>query len=335
MTTRQLPGCATTELLPERARQYYRAHCPLGDPALNTPDDRIILLSLGRESRVLSVATDGSDIKILINGLESKPDGITLDPVNRHMYYTFMGIVRDGEDFWEADGHIERANLDGSQRTVIIPTGQIFTGKQITFEPRGDRIYWCDREGLRVMSSRSDGSDLIVHVQTGTTAEHRQDRRRHCVGVCVDVEGGFLYWTQKGKPKGDEGMILRAPLQVRPQDPSRRDDIEVLLENLPEPIDLEWDDAEGMLYWTDRGNPPKGNTLNRARIRDGQAHDHSILLAGLDEAIGLALDHEGRRVFVSDLGGNLRVVSLDRPGESRAILQGGQGKFTGIAYLRG
>ncbi len=300
---------------------------------MSASPDRIILLSLGRESRILSVATDGSDMKVLIDGLESKPDGVTIDPVNRHLFYTFMGIVRDGEDFWEADGHIERANLDGSDRQVIVPVGGIVTGKQITFDPKSGRIYWCDREGLRVTSCRADGSDLVVHVQTGSTDADRQDRRRHPVGVAVDRQGGFLYWTQKGKPNGNEGTILRAPLDIVPQDPAARTDIEVLLDGLPEPIDLEWDGEESTLYWSDRGDPPNGNTVNRARIRDGKAVDHEILISGLEEAIGLAHDPAGRRVFVSDLGGHLRVVNVDHPHEARIVFQG-HGKLTGIAYLR-
>lgn len=299
---------------------------------MSAPSDRIILLNLGRESRILSVASDGGDLRVLVDGLASKPDGVAIDPANQHLFCTFMGVARDGEDFWEADGHIERTDLDGGERRVIVPPGHIVTGKQITFEPGRDRLYWCDREGLRVMSCRPDGSDLIVHILTGTRASDRHDRRRHPVGVAVDGAGGFLYWSQKGRPDGSEGMILRAPLDVRPDDPAARDDIEVLLDGLPEPIDLDWDGDEATLYWTDRGAPPHGNTLNRARIRDGRAVDHQILLAGLTEGIGLARDPAGRRAFVSDLGGHLRVVDLDPPYPSRIIFQG-QGPLTGIAYL--
>jgi hypothetical protein len=35
---------------------------------------------------------------------------------------------------------------------------------------------------------------------------------------------------------------------------------------LPEPIDLELDLYNHMLYWTDRGDPPRGNTVNRANL---------------------------------------------------------------------
>ena len=300
---------------------------------MNTTAGRIFLLSLGRKSRIMSVGTDGGDPQILIGDLDSKPDGITIDPVNRHIYYTFMGAIRDGEDFWGNDGYIERANFDGGDRTIIVPEGVFVTGKQIQYDGATGRIYWCDREGMRVMSCRSDGSDLITHVQTGLGDEDKQDRRRHCVGVAVDAKGGYIYWTQEGKPKGNEGQILRASLQARPKDPSKRMDIEILASGLPEPIDLEWDGEADALYWTDRGDPPKGNTLNRGRIRDGKIVDHEILLAGLHEAIGLAHDHENKRIFVSDLKGSLYVVDLDCPGSGKIIYQN-KGPLTGIAYLK-
>ena len=38
----------------------------------------------------------------------------------------------------------------------------------------------------------------------------------------------------------------------------------MLFDNLPEPIDLDLDLHKRMLYWTDRGDPPRGNTVNRA-----------------------------------------------------------------------
>jgi hypothetical protein len=43
-------------------------------------------------------------------------------------------------------------------------------------------------------------------------------------------------------------------------------DIEGFFDRLPEPIDLELDHKKRVLYWTDRGDPPRGNTPNRASI---------------------------------------------------------------------
>lgn len=295
--------------------------------------DRILLLNIGSPSHLLSLAPDGSDIQTLVADLGVAPDGIAIDPVHGHIFWTYMGTSHDGEDFNVNDGSIERVDLGGRGRTTVVPTGETFTPKQLQCDPGNGFLYWCDREGMRVMRARLNGSDLTVLVQTGTTEEDRRDRKRHCVGVAVDPEGGFLYWTQKGRPNGNEGRILRAALDLpRGADPAARTDIEVLFDLLPEPIDLEWHAGSSRLYWTDRGDPPMGNTLNRAVIAPGMATEREVVLSGLHEGIGLAIDHRGNRAFVSDLGGYVHVVGLDQPEDSRIIFSG-HGPLTGIAYL--
>jgi hypothetical protein len=263
------------------------------------------------------------------------PDGVSIDPVRGHIFWTYMGTSHNGEDFLANDGSIERIDLDGGNRVVIVPEGGTFTPKQLQCDPARGLIYWCDREGMRVMRARMDGSEVTVLVQTGQTDEDREDKRRHCVGVAIDPENGYLYWTQKGKPNGNEGRILRAGLEaLTGMDPAGRPDVEVLFDGLPEPIDLEWDPECGYLYWTDRGDPPAGNTLNRALVRAGEPMEREIILTGLREGIGLALDHANKRAFVSDLGGFVRVISLDHP-DNGSIVFSGHGPLTGIAYLRG
>ena len=63
----------------------------------------------------------------------------------------------------------------------------------------------------------------------------------------------------------DKGRICRAGIDDPPgQAASNRTDIEVLYDGLPEPIDLDLDLNNRVMYWTDRGDPPRGNTVNRA-----------------------------------------------------------------------
>ena len=87
-----------------------------------------------------------------------------------------------------------------------------------------------------------------------------------------------------------------------------------------------------MLYWTDRGNPPRGNTVSRARIdalsEDGRRPE--ILVGELMEAIGLSLDLKGGRMFFSDLGGSVYSAKLD--GSEKRALTFAQGNLTGVAY---
>ena len=89
-----------------------------------------------------------------------------------------------------------------------------------------------------------------------------------------------------------------------------------------------------MLYWTDRGDPPKGNTVNRAPI-DAKAADRrqpEILVTHLMEGIGIALDVEGDRMFVTDLAGSVYSAKLD--GTDQRILMGAVGNLTGIAFVK-
>jgi hypothetical protein len=295
--------------------------------------NRLLLLNIGNPSRLLSISADGGDIQTLVSDLGVAPDGIAIDPLRRHIFWTYMGSSHNGQDFFVNDGSLHRVDFDGGNRKVIVPEGKTFTPKQMQCDAERGFIYWCDREGMRVMRARTDGSQLTVLVQTGSTDEERLDRRRHCVGVAIDTKAGHIYWTQKGKPKGNEGRIFRANLELTAaSDPAKRPDTELLFDGLPEPIDLEWDESSGYLYWTDRGGPPSGNTLNRAKMQHSQPSIREILLTGLEEGIGLALDRRDRRAFVSDLGGFVRVTSLDSPTAGKIIFSG-HGPLTGIAYL--
>ena len=107
---------------------------------------------------------------------------------------------------------------------------------------------------------------------------------------------------------------------------------ELLWSGLPEPIDLEV--AGAHLYWSDRGAPPHGNTLNRAPLPDAgrPGAEPEILARGFAEAIGLAVDERAGAVYVSDLDGTIRRVPL--PGsavEARRYEVGG--RLTGLALL--
>jgi len=110
-----------------------------------------------------------------------------------------------------------------------------------------------------------DGSNIETLVDTSEgDARPGKEIKKWCVGIALDVEAGKVYWTQKVRPMPVRDASF-APISRFPRArPSDRKDIELLYENLPEPIDLELDLANRTLYWTDRGDPPRGNTVNRA-----------------------------------------------------------------------
>jgi len=290
------------------------------------PQAMLFVLEASNTGRLFSVNPDGSGKVIIVSGCRV-PDGVAVDVEAGHVYWTNMGIPSIN------DGSIERADLDGSNRVTIVPGGVAFTPKQLHFEAAARKLYWGDREGMRVMRCDLDGSNVETLVQTGRGADDRRDQTRWCVGVAVDPAGGHLYWTQKGPSDAGLGKVLRAGIDVPAGDtPADRSDIEVLFKGLPEPIDLELDLAARMLYWTDRGDPPRGNTVNRAPIDAAAGHSEpEILLTHLMEGIGIALDPYGDRMFVTDLGGTVYTAGLD--GSNRREILVAQGNLTGIAHV--
>ena len=277
--------------------------------------------------RLLSVKPDGSDLKVLVTDRHRIPDGIVVDVENGYIYWTEMGIPN------KEDGSIERANIDGSNHVTIVPNGKTFTPKQLQLDKGNGRLYWCDREGMRVMRSNLDGSNLETLIQTGKGETDRADLTRWCVGIAIDVQGGKLYWTQKGLDNAGVGRIFRAGLDIpRGESCTTRSDIELLFDKLPEPIDLDLDLERRVLYWSDRGDPPRGNTVSRAPMDAApRSVEPEIVFTHLMEGIGLALDIPGDRMFMTDLGGSLYTASLD--GATHKMLLAVQGNLTGVAYV--
>src|SRR6266705_212821 len=282
----------------------------------------------GSGGRILSVKPDGSDKKVIVTAVGPIPDGIVVDAEAGHIYWTNMGNPIKN------DGFIERADLDGKNRTMIVPEGETFTPKQLHLEKKSGKLYWCDREGMRVMRCNLDGSKVETLIDSSKgDPRPGPDATKWCVGITVDPERGKIYWTQKGPTKGGSGRIFRANVEIpEGETAANRSDIEVFFDKLPEPIDLELDLENRVLYWTDRGDSPRGNTVNRASI-DADFKKHpapDILFTHLEEGIGIALDFKGNRMFVTDLAGNIFSAKFDGT-ETKPLLVA-QGNLTGIAY---
>jgi hypothetical protein len=276
--------------------------------------------------RVFSTNIDGSAKKILIENCRF-PDGIGVDAEAGHIYWTNMGVPSLN------DGSIERADLDGQNRVTIVPQSATFSPKQLQLDKKNGKLYWCDREGMRVMRVNLDGSDIETLVQTGSGDEDRRDQTRWCVGITLDHKRGQIYWTQKGPDNAGLGRILRANIEIpKGETATNRSDIEVWFDRLPEPIDLELDLTNRVMYWTDRGDPPRGNTVNRVSIDvSPKPSEPQIVFHHLMEGIGIALDIPNDRMFMTDFAGSVYSARLN--GSDKRTLLYSQGNLTGIAYV--
>src|SRR6184192_2668938 len=186
--------------------------------------------------QIHSANADGSDRKVILSG-GRVPDGIVVDVEAGHIYWTNMGVPSKN------DGSIERADLDGKNRVTIISEGKTFTPKQLHFEKKSGKLYWCDREGMRVMRANLDGSNIETLIDTSKgDPRPGTDQTKWCVGITVDPDRGQTYWTQKGPDDAGKGRLFRAKIDVpKGETAANRTDIELLFDGLPEPIDLELD----------------------------------------------------------------------------------------------
>src|ERR1700690_1438867 len=109
--------------------------------------------------RIHWMRPDGSGQKIIVEHCHL-PDGVVVDAAAGHIYWTNMGIPSAN------DGTIMRADLDGNNLTTIVPAGGTHTPKQLQLDKKNGKLYWSDREGMRVMRANLDGSELETLVDT-------------------------------------------------------------------------------------------------------------------------------------------------------------------------
>ncbi|KAK5991879.1 3-hydroxyacyl-CoA dehydrogenase-like protein LAM1 [Cladobotryum mycophilum] len=325
-----LPPGATTKVADETRKDHDDIHAPFS----KNPQDAT------HSGRVLVGSPDGRPLKTLVEE-QHAPDGLDISLKTGKLFWTCMGIPSAN------DGAVYSSSLDGTEVMAIVPEGKVHTPKQLTIDHVRSKLYFSDREGLRVMRCNFDGSELEVVIQSGDwqNSEEQAEQTRWCVGVSLSQTTGKFYWTQKGPSKGFKGRIFQANIDFLPgENAGNRTDVECIFQNLPEPIDLEFDETHKTLYWTDRGELPLGNSINRASLEDVKAvteadvkslagQDYELIARNLHEAIGIRLDLKNHHFYATDLGG--AVYRFDLDGSNKKKFYEDEGAFVGItlAYV--
>ncbi|KAH8651098.1 3-hydroxyacyl-CoA dehydrogenase [Xylariales sp. PMI_506] len=303
---------------------------------------RLLVLDIGLAAQtltatpgfVLEISGDGKTQKVLLSSM-SLPDGIDVDRSLGRMFWTCMGYP--GKN----DGAVYSAALDGSDVATVVPPGQTNTPKQLAVEPKSKKLFFCDREGMRVFSCSYDGSGLQELINLGDWHTEPVDQTKWCVGITVAPKYGKFYWSQKGASKSGQGRLFCASIEMPPgKNAKTRDDIQMLMDKLPEPVDLEIEEDSDTLYWTDRGELPFGNSVNKVDLspKTGLITDtnssrrYQVLVRHLNEAIGLKLDVEAGHMYLTDLGGALYRCDLDGKNKQK-IYSSDDRALTGICIL--
>jgi hypothetical protein len=172
---------------------------------------RLFLLDLSGD-RIVSLNPDGSDRKVIVTECRY-PDGIAVDVAAGRIYWTNMG--NPAAD----DGSIERADLGGQNRQTIVPRGGTFTPKQLQLERTSRKLYWCDREGMRLMRANVDGSNIETLVDTSQgDPRPGPDLTKWCVGVAVDVNREQVYCAKRSRRRRPGSSFPRRHRNSRRRD---------------------------------------------------------------------------------------------------------------------
>jgi hypothetical protein len=293
---------------------------------------RIFALDVGLSSEkpissageILELTPEGQ-LKSLVKD-QAMPDGLAIDTPSSRMFWTCMGTPG------KPDGAIYSADLDGSNIRTVVAPGPINTPKQLVLDSANEMIYFCDREGRSVFRCGYDGSHLQKLVDNESNGPE-DDVLGWCVGIALLPSLGKLFWTQKGPSKGGKGRLFSANLPTAID--AAVTDVRCLMSDLPEPIDLEFDEDSNTLYWTDRGELPRGNALYKVQLDangDISGSGKEILAKNFHEAIGLKLDLARKQIYVTDLGGSIYCYKLD--GRAKETLLTDENRaFTGVTCL--
>jgi hypothetical protein len=162
---------------------------------------RLFFLDLSA-GRILSANPDGSNLKTIINEGRKLPYGLVLDVASGHIYWTNMGDPKRN------DGSIMRSDLNGKNMIAIVPPVGTFTPKQLNLEKRSGKLYWSDREGMRVMRMNLDGSEIetLVDTRLGQPVRRLFKQRWHSTSLLSYRHRGLLAWEHPHRWQHTKGF---------------------------------------------------------------------------------------------------------------------------------
>jgi DNA-binding beta-propeller fold protein YncE len=211
----------------------------------------------GSDGRILRARRSGAAVEAVLTGLDN-PAGLAVDTENGKLYWT------DSQA-----NTISRSDLDGSNaETLISASSDVHAPVDIQVDLQNDRIYWANG-GDEGSSNGSLGRAAL----DGTGAELILTARANPIGVALDVNGGKVYWAERGA-----GEVLRADL-----DGSNEETIA----SGTFPLGLSLDLVDDKVYWTVYQNESTPGEIRRA---DLAGTSPETVRDDLDRPLGLAVN---------------------------------------------
>ena len=195
--------------------------------------------------------------------------------------------------YWTDAKTIQRANLDGSQKEILVSGGSPYG---IALDVAGGKMYWTGWNGQSETIQRAnlDGSQRETLISSGDELYG---------GIALDVAGGKMYWRNYVFSR--EGGDPRVTIERANLDGSQRE-----LVQGGWPYDIALDVAGGKMYWTNLWL----GTIQRANL-DGSQRE--TLVSGDELYGGIALDVAGGKMYWPGWNGQSETIQ-------RANLDGSQ-----------
>ena len=271
--------------------QYDKQHVPalylVETKPFGAPTDQC---SLGR---ILVGRADGkSPLRPIVTG-QPMLDGIAV-------------CVSAGKLFWVSvnganHSYIMSANLDGSDRKVIVSSVAADSPRHPTVDNQEEKLYFSDCKGIYVFRTDLDGSNLETVIRVPGWTVGGQGEGCWSAKIAVATNQGKFYWTQRVSLNPSRGRILRASIEMpRGCNASTRPDIECVVESIQYALDLEVDEDGERIYWADKNDAGPGYALNCAVINQkGQCEDRQTIATEMDGQLRFTMDKTGREIYVS------------------------------------
>ena len=186
----------------ERRRRLYRRACG------SALEDEHVLPGRDRRPRAVRQRRPSRG-RVLVASAGQGPDGVAVDVAGGHIYWTGMGVpsANDGNQAVRPRRH-ERRDARPRRRDV---------------HPQADQARSRGRQNVLVRSRRDAGHAREPRrLGRRSPGDHGPDRRRPdgrsrwCVGIALDLAGGYLYWSQKGPADGTSARCGARTSRSRP-----------------------------------------------------------------------------------------------------------------------
>ncbi|MCH8148326.1 MAG: hypothetical protein IH987_10085 [Planctomycetes bacterium] len=203
---------------------------------------------------------DGANVEDVVTTDLFLPGGIALDLANAKMYWV------DKREFDVPDDTIiSRANLDGSDREVVLSNLRSVGG--LAIDPTGGHLYFpVGFPAAAILRVNLDGSNVVT-ILANLVAP---------TDLALDLAGGRLFWTD-----ASVNRVARVNLDGT--------DLQFLVDGIGVVQGIAVDENAGKIYWVERHRTLDSDGLVRRANTDGTGAE-TLVSADLNRPRDIALD---------------------------------------------